>query len=314
MNAPQSHLTKKEADKAVLPSQLDFPALLMNFPFTVDNRADNNALMKKGAAPYNRAKAFSQFMELYASLAKDALVYLLPSGGDYQDLPFVANLGLCPPHEPETMLLANFTSPPRKGEAKVGRAFFEQMGFHILQPPYHWEGEADLKFIRKNLYIGGYGQRTEREALDWMADKVSADIVEVRLNDPKLYHFDCSFFPLDSDKALVAVAALDPGDVAKIEKVVNIVEVPREYVYDGWTNSVRLGSRLLHADSGERSNAAMRDLVGRHGFELECVNLSEFGKSGADLSCMVLAFNVRNRDMKVDAQPTGWRKVIYDRS
>src|SRR5208283_3425394 len=99
------------AEDAKLPSQLDFPCFLLNFPFTVDNRVANNELMGEKDKPYNMEKAFSQFMNLYHIIAREALVYILPSGKDYQDLPFVANLGLCPPNKPEVMLLSNFTSP-----------------------------------------------------------------------------------------------------------------------------------------------------------------------------------------------------------
>jgi N-dimethylarginine dimethylaminohydrolase len=64
----------------------------------------------------NRPKAYKQFMDLYNFMAGQSLVHLLPSEGNFQDLVYVANLGLQLPHikDENHILLSNFTSPPRK--------------------------------------------------------------------------------------------------------------------------------------------------------------------------------------------------------
>lgn len=168
----------------------------MNFPFTLDNRVANNVWMEPGAVIDHDA-AQAQWFGFYKSLASQALVYLLPSEGNMQDQTYVANLGCYLPHcKRDTILLANFKSPPRRGEDEIGRRFFISLGYEVRQPAAYWEGEADLKFLRDNLYVGGYGLRSDREAYDWMADKFEMVITCVKLQDPKLYHFDCSFCPL----------------------------------------------------------------------------------------------------------------------
>src|SRR3954447_11061274 len=102
------------------PSKLPFPSYLLNFPFTVNNNCINNVLMEPySGEKYNYGIAFKQFMGLYNYLAKDNLVYLLPSKGNYQDQVFVANLGCYLPHS-DLMLVSNFTSEPRQGEDKIG--------------------------------------------------------------------------------------------------------------------------------------------------------------------------------------------------
>ena len=98
------------------------------------------------------------------------------------------------PHKPEIAVVSKFTSPPRRGEDAVGARMFDAMGFDVRLSPYRWEGEADLEHVRDSLYVGGYGQRSTREAFDWMTGSFGMDIVEVRLPDPRLYHLDCSFF------------------------------------------------------------------------------------------------------------------------
>lgn len=286
---------EKNASHVQTPSSLGIPTFLMNFPFTVDNRAKNNALMKDEKS-YDYGKAFKQFMGLYNLIAKEALVFLLPSEEQLQDLPFVANIGCYIPNlKPDTIIVSNFKSQPRKGEDLIGKKFFDSMGYVVHQPKTYWEGEADLKYIKDNLFFGGYGIRTDIKSYHWMADKFDMDIIPIRMTDQKLYHFDCQFFPMSSDKALVATSVFKPEDLKKIEKHMEIISVPKEFIYDGWTNSLVLGDKILCGKYNKRSDAASDAIFEKEGFEPVGVDLNEFAKSGADLSCMICHLNYHNR-------------------
>ena len=116
------------------PSQLRFPAYLMNFPFSLDTSNPNNVWMKEldpKELEVNKEKAYLQFMDLYNFMAGSALVYLLPSYGDYQDQVYVANLGVYLPNitDSNNVVLSNFTSKPRQGEEKAGKPFFKLMNY-----------------------------------------------------------------------------------------------------------------------------------------------------------------------------------------
>lgn len=269
----------------------------MCFPFTVDNRVPNNPLMTD-RAPYDYPKAFKQWMELYRAIAGEALVYLLPNDAtDFQDLPFVANIGAVLPHLGSTVVLANFKSEPRQGEEKIGGRFLYGLDYSCVAfAPHNWEGEADMKFIRDRLYIGGYGIRTDIESYRWMADAFDMHIVPVAMMDERLYHFDCLFFPLTDYKALVATSALDEKDVRAIEKHVEIIDVPAPYIYDGWTNAIRLNRKVL-VDMPRTAESwnALEETIDRAGFEPWLIDLSEFAKSGADASCLVAHLNFNGR-------------------
>jgi N-dimethylarginine dimethylaminohydrolase len=183
---------------------------------------------------------------------------------------------------------------PRKGEEPVGMRFFESFDYKVEQCPHPWEGEADLKWLRKNIYVGGLGSRSTSEAYEWMRQRFGMEIIEIHVADPKLYHFDCMFFPLTETKALVNVSAFNWVDLFHLEKYVDVVEVPPEYRYEGWTNSVRLGNSVLYAPY-QKPWQPFAELLDRHGFSLEIFDLSEFDKSGADLSCLCFHMNHRNR-------------------
>lgn len=269
----------------------------MNFPFTVDNRSPNNALMKDNS-PYDYDRAFRQWLTLYEEITDQALVYLLPHDNtNLQDLPYVANLGAWIPNSDNTILLANFKSRPRQPEELVGMKFFMSMGYWTLQPPYDWEGEADLKYVKGNTFISGYGIRSDLNAYHWMQDTLDMKIIPVKMTDEKLYHFDCVFFPITEEKALAATSVLSPEDVKLIEREVEIIDVPKKYIYDGWTNAVRLDKRVLVNDPPTKeSRDVFEDLMVDLGFDPVIVNLSEFDKSGADLSCLCLHLNFEGRN------------------
>src|SRR6266576_6899064 len=64
------------------PTQLQRPAFLLNFPFSLSTEVANNVWMQD--LPVDRrqpnfTRATIQFLELYRALAGEALVYLLPS-------------------------------------------------------------------------------------------------------------------------------------------------------------------------------------------------------------------------------------------
>lgn len=293
------------AETVDTPSELTTPAFMMNFPRTVDNEESNNPWMKATEGePYNYELAYRQWRDVYSQLAQDdSVVYLMPDlDQEFQDLTFVANIGAVLPHK-GGIVLSSFKSKPRQGEEKVGEPFFEMLGYKTWQCPEFWEGEADLKYLRDNIYVGGHGIRSDLKAYDWMTEELDCQILPMRMTDKKLYHFDCVLFPIDGESALVSVDVLDKADVKKLEQLVDIIPVPKEYVYDSWTNSVRFKDKILtnipRAPSGEEKKASRKELertIELMGYEPVLIDLDEFRKSGADLSCLVFHFNYRNRD------------------
>jgi N-dimethylarginine dimethylaminohydrolase len=243
---------------------------------------------------YNYPLAFSQFFSLYSSLSAFSLIYLLPSSGYYQDQVFVANLGCYLPHNKgNVIVLSNFKSEPRIGEDRIGRQFFESMKYTVIQPPTTFEGEADLKYLRDNIYIGGYGIRTDRKSLDWISDVTGAVIIPVKMKDTRLYHFDCLLLPISFGKALVATSEIEKEDLKNIENVVEVISVPKEYVHSAWTNSLVVGNKVFFYSPARNF---FEDFC-RQSLNLEPVfiDLSEFEKSGAGLSCMVMHLNYKGR-------------------
>jgi N-dimethylarginine dimethylaminohydrolase len=293
------------------PTSLDKAAFLLNFPFSLSASQANNIWMQElpeEKRQIDQRKAFKQFMEMYHFISAEALVYLLPAPAHcgLQDLVFTANLGIVLEHVPgkNTVVLSNFTSEPRTRETAYGASFFNAMGYDVHLCPYKFEGEAELKHLKKNVYIGGYGIRSQAQAYDWMTEQFGMQVVKVRMEDPYLYHLDCIVFPVTHENAMVCTELLDEKEVAAIEQHVDIIDVSYDDACSGINNCVRVSNLLLNSShihelkAGTEEyalelakNRRLEDIAVKLGFEIAFFNLSEYHKSGALLSCMVMHLN-----------------------
>jgi N-dimethylarginine dimethylaminohydrolase len=292
--------------------QLNLPVLLMNLPLSLSTRVPNNASMRD-RTPREREicldRAIAQFLELYKHVAKRALVYLLPSTPGLQDQPYVSNLGVVLPHcEADTVLISRFRTAPRVGEDRIGAEFFRLMNFTVKQPPMtfrgeplYFEGEADLKHIYGNLYVGGHGLRTSRNALTWAAEQFGMEIVPFRTFHPYLYHLDCSLLRLTERAVLMCTSVADPVCIRTLAHHCEIIDVSLEDARAGITNCLLLDGEVL-CDSNiaeldkndskypiEKSKIdRLEAICSRFGLSLRVFCMSEFYKSGALLSCLIM--------------------------
>ena len=298
--------TKNGEEKT--PSQLKIPSYMMNFPFSMSNAVPNNIFMKKDTKPFNKDRCFGQWMQLYNFMASQSLVYILPTTEEYQDLPWVANAGLYIPHtKDQTMVVANFTSPPRQGEEDVTIPFYKLLRYNVVQCPHKWEGEADLKWCGGKNWIGGIGMRSTSEAFNWFEKEFDMNIVQVKITREEQYHLDCSVFPLNSQKTLICANNYTSKEIKVLEKITEIIPVPPK-VYDmDTTNCVLFYNMVLcncaineHKKGDEEYDKELckiqflEKVCADNALELVTFNLSEFHASGAALSCSVQNLNFQS--------------------
>lgn len=298
---------------------LSTPSFLMCPPYSISSDEPNNPWMEEyegDAGVIDKRRALAQFMNLYQYVSAEALVYLLPAPCDtgLQDLVYVANLAFVPEHIPgrNTVIISKYTSKPRIGEEVWGRRFFETMGYRVIDCPFRFEGEAEIKHLYDNVYVGGYGNRSQIEAFRWMEGEFDMKVVTVEEADPHLYHLDCSVFPVTEENTVVCTEILRPEEVAELEKVTNIIDVSADIAYSGICNSVRLHNVILNASNlyelkkGSddyrfeiEKNRKLEDIAVAVNCEIAYFNLSEFYKSGALLSCTMLHLNRFSNSMRL---------------
>jgi N-dimethylarginine dimethylaminohydrolase len=293
------------------PTQLERPTFLLNFPFSYSTGVPNNPWMQD--LPDDRRqpdfkRATIQFLELYRTIAAEGLVYVLPTprGVELQDLMYTANLGIVLEHLPvrNTVVISNFTSEPRRGETAVGVEFFRQMGYEVHVPETKFEGEAELKHLYDNVYVGGYGIRSQRETYDWMERAFDMRIIKVRETEPYLYHLDCTIFPITHENTLVCTELFEKDEVEELTKVTNVIDVSVDECFSGICNSVRMPNTVLNSSHIQdlkagtedyqdelQKNRKLEDIAANLALEVGYFNLSEYHKSGALLSCMVMHLN-----------------------
>ena len=292
--------------------QLNFPVLLMNLPLSLSTQIPNNVYMEEMSASERDIcldRAIAQFLSLYKHVAQRALVYILPSTPGFQDQPYVSNLGAVLPHRKEdTVIISRFRSAPRVGEETTGLDLFRLMNFAVERPPEtfegepaFFEGEADLKHIRGNIYIGAHGMRTSRNTLTWAAERFEMDIVPFRIVDRYLYHLDCCLLRVSEQAVLLCTAVADKSSIRAIERHCEIIDVTLDEARSGITNSLLLSGEFLcdspiaELDKESADYAIekakidhLEHICSRFGRTLHVFCMSEFYKSGALLSCLIM--------------------------
>jgi N-dimethylarginine dimethylaminohydrolase len=277
-------------------------------PDYMSTRVPNNQWMRDTPAKQRSVdlkKAHNQFMDLYSLLTADALVYLIPPQPGLQDQVYATNAGTVLPHMGhKTFLLSNWYAKAREGEELEAQQLLEKLGFLCTRVPFFFEGEAELKWLHDDIYLGGYGQRTSLKALQWISETFHCRVIPIEEKDPYLYHLDCSIFPLSGDVVLAYTAGMTKETVKELESVATIIPITKPQAYGGVTNSLRIGytvytasciSELPSANPAfpslkeeREKNRFLEEVCRSYGLELVFVNLSEMLKSGALLSCCVL--------------------------
>ncbi len=281
-------------------------------PFNISAKNPNNKWMvdaqEKEPVVIDSKKAFNQWQELYETLSNGSLVYTLPNKLGLQDQVYVANLGIVLAHmDDPTVVISKFKSEPRRDEAQVGIDFFKMLDFDVYQSPDYFEGEADLKYIKDNVYLGGYGIRTASATYEWMKETFNMNIIPLRMRDEYLYHLDCQVFPMNINTVMACTELIDEETIKEIEKHVEIVDVDIDLAYQGICNSVRTYGAILQAsnledlkltdeyyDEEKRKVETTTKICQKYGFEPLFINISEMYKSGAMLSCTVMNLNFRD--------------------
>jgi N-dimethylarginine dimethylaminohydrolase len=298
--------------------QIELPVYVMNIPVSFATDVKNNIWMQEmnnDELEVDLPKALREMWEIYSFLTSHGFVYLLPASPDchLQDLVYVSNNGIVL-HELDvpTYLGSNFSAENRRGEEQYGLQLFERLGYRSVQCPFHFEGEAEMKRVSKNQYIGGYGMRSDKKAFEWMEAEYGIHVLPVKLTDPYLYHLDCSIFPIKDESLIVAVDSFSKKELKSMEKIAEIIPISTEQAHTGLTNSVRMGNYILNGSDidylkkgtndyrMERSkNDRLEEIAAGQGMEVCYFNMEEFLKGGGLLSCMVLNVNYKSYETKL---------------
>lgn len=261
-------------------------------PKYLSTRIPNNVWMKQTKVDIPRALAqYKRAKNVITAL--DVQVLEIPPVPGCQDQTYVANIGIAiDPY----IILANYKAPGRSCEVEPARKFFESHGYTCIQPPYHFEGEADLKKVTDSLYFGGWGQFSDPRSFLWIEEQTGVKIIRLHEVNPKIYHLDCSLFVIDEGNFLVTQAGIDAAALKTLRKYANVILTPPDIIETGITNGVLIqGKRIFLSGTFNPElkdyRKAMEWLLTTFddfGYTVILLDVDEADKSGADLSCQVM--------------------------
>jgi len=246
-----------------------------------------NPWMASGAE-VDRDRAASQWEGLRAALVEaGATVEVQPPDPTVPDLVFTANAGIV---SGQAFVPASFRHPERQPETALDVAWFEARGYDVrrLGDDVDHEGAGDaLPF--GGVLVSGYRFRSDAAAHPQLSKLLAVAVRSVELVDPRYYHLDITFCPLDSTRAILWPGAWDVYGRRVMEALVPepLVLEPEEaerFV----ANSVVVGRTVLMPACPPR--------VGRQleawGFVPVEIEVDEFLKAGGGCRCLTLALDV----------------------
>jgi N-dimethylarginine dimethylaminohydrolase len=198
------------------------------------------------------------------------------------DMVFTANGGLV---VGKKVALPHFRPQERQGEVPLFREWFEEHGYSVFQPgTYAFEGEGDALFVGSTL-VGGYGMRSDQQAYSEVAEFLGVNFLKtVELVDPRFYHLDTCFCPLNDKKALIFLPAFSEKSRRVLEKVCELIPIPESDAQHFACNSVVLGQDIVIPAGAPTTEKLLQE----NGFKTWPVQLDQFLKAGGAAKCLSL--------------------------
>ena len=202
------------------------------------------------------------------------------------DMVYTANAGLL---DGTTWLPATMRHPERRGESGHVNNWFAGGGWDTVAPTtVPQEGAGDALPFRGSL-VAGYGPRSELTAYAELVERTDWSIVPVLMRDPRFYHVDIAFCPLDEQSAMVVPAAFTGHDRRTLARLVpDPVLLEPEEGEMFCANSVVIGRTVIMPACTPRLGAVLQS----RGFDVVVCDVSEFRKAGGGVRCLTLALDV----------------------
>lgn len=240
----------------------------------------------------DRAKAQSQWEDLRR--AYEAIGYpvdVVPAVEGLPDMVFAANQSF-PYLEPDgtpAVVLSRMRHAERRAEVPHFAAWYASNGYALRNLPEDvgaFEGGGDLLWVPgRRLLLGGYGFRTDLRALEAVAALIGADLVALKLVDPRFYHLDTALVPLDEERALFVEAAFEPAGRAALGEIFRgLLSAPTDEAAEKFACNA-------HCPDGrnaliDTACTATKKLLAERGFRVRPIDTSEFRKSGGSVFCL----------------------------
>lgn len=232
-------------------------------------------------------KAREQWTMLRDTIADHADVVLIDPEQNVPDMVFTANAGTV---LGKKAMASHFMPMERRAEELFFKRWFSENGFELypLSEDIGFEGAGDSLFDRGGDWLwAGHGFRTEIEAHRHLQKCFDVEVVSIQLIDPRFYHIDTCFCPLNGGWLMYHPAAFDEASQRAIQSRVPAerrIEVSNSDAGSFACNSVNIGDKVIM----NRASKELRAQLAKAGFEVIESPLSEFLKAGGSAKCLTL--------------------------
>jgi N-dimethylarginine dimethylaminohydrolase len=235
----------------------------------------------------DRAFARSQWEALHNFLTAElgVKVELIEPVKGLPDMVFTANAGLA---YNDKFISANFRNKERRGESEYYDAWFKKRGYRVQTLPAgeYFEGEGDLLFAGDADAFAGYLIRSDVYSHATVAELLNLRVVSLELVDPRFYHLDTCFCPLNSGTVIYYPAAFDAYARQAIEaNFTDRIELTEEEAIQFVANGIVIDKHFVQAAGGKKN---LRPALESRGYQVHEFDMSEFIKAGGAAKCLVL--------------------------
>jgi N-dimethylarginine dimethylaminohydrolase len=235
-------------------------------------------------------RATTQWRDLLTAIAGHARVELVHPEPGLPDMVFTANAGFV---LDDVCVVSRFRHPERQGEEPHFERWFRSRRFSVLTmpPDLPFEGAGDALLDRGAARIwAAWGHRSARASHDVLRKRLGVETISLRLVDPRFYHLDTCFCPLDGGYVMYYPPAFDAESNRTIERLVRSdlrVAIDEADALYFACNAINAGNTIIM----NRCGSALRQRLQSIGFALVETELTEFLKAGGAAKCLTLRLN-----------------------
>jgi N-dimethylarginine dimethylaminohydrolase len=235
----------------------------------------------------SRLRAAEQWQRLYEAVSSIANVELVEPEPGSPDMVFTANAGL---ERNGIVAISSFFHPERQDEEPYFRRWFRQSGYTLVDipraTPFEGEGDALFSTDGRCLWVG-HGPRTALSSHRALHDVWGIPVVPLHLIDPRFYHLDTCFAPLEGGHIMYFPDAFDHLSLHRIEAVYppeKRIIIRKADAVAFACNAINVGRTLILNKISSKLCSQLEQL----GFKVIQVELTEFLKAGGAAKCLVM--------------------------
>ena len=238
----------------------------------------------------NKEKALQEWETLVKVYTDQGIeVEIIEQQKGSPDMVFATDQGIV---QDKKVLLSRFWTDERKNESTHYNKWFREHGYHIMQlpPEVYFEGNGDSYLWNDKLFIGT-GYRANDKTCEAVSKLLDYEVIPLEIIDPKFYHLDVGFFPLNNETAFYYPLAFSEKSRGVLKKLVpHLIEFTDEEASGFCANSVVTDHQVIH----QSNNPTFTEKLEKLGYTSIEVDVSEFKKSGGGIHCLTNMLEVTN--------------------